>query len=100
MNVYTFFRRKKLIKDECVEIQPVRACALRNGDIFTIDDKCVFEVLRYSNSYRIFLPLRRYRKIIWYRPWTWFRRFWDIQYIEFNEGVDSHAGNLAETRKL
>mgnify|MGYP004659785627 CR=1 FL=1 len=87
MNTFAFIKRKKFAKYEYVEVpQPVRAYAPRNGDIFTIDDRHVLEVLRHSNSHHIFLPLRRYRKVIWYRPWTWFRRFWDIQYIEFEEG--------------
>ena len=79
--------RKKFARGKRAEIlQPLRSYELRSGDIFTIEDRHVLEALCHNNSYHIFLPLRRYRKVIWYRPWTWFRRFWDVQYIEFKEG--------------
>ena len=77
--------------------QLVRAYAIRNGDVFTIEDKRIIEVLSQSNSHHIFLPLRRYKKVTWYRPWTWFRWFWKVQYIEYGEEAESNAGDLAET---
>ena len=94
-------KRTKFARGKRAEIlQPLRAYELRSGDIFTIEDRHVLEALCHSNSRHIFLPLRRYRKVIWYRPRTWFRRFWDIQYIEFREEADGNAGDLAETREL
>lgn len=81
-------------------MQSIRAYAIRNGDIFTIEDKRIIEVLSQSNSHHIFLPLRRYKKVVWYRPWTWFRRFWDVKYIEYVEEDEGNAGDLAETCKL
>lgn len=101
MNIFAFIKRKPFTHSKHAELlQPLRAYKLRSGDIFTIADDRILEALCQSNSHHIFFPLRRYRKVIWYRPWTWFRRFWDIQYIEFRGEVDSNVGDVAETGEL
>lgn len=58
---------------------------LKNGDIFTTSSKKIFDILSMSNQYYIFKPLKHYKKIIWYKPKTWFREIWEIQYIEVGE---------------
>lgn len=58
---------------------------LKNGDIFTISSKKLFDILSMSNQYYVFKPLKYYKKIIWYKPKTWFRKIWEIQYIEIGE---------------
>ena len=58
---------------------------LKNGDIFTTSSKRLFDILSMSNQYYIFKPLKHYKKIIWYKPKTWFREIWEIQYIEIGE---------------
>lgn len=60
----------------------VRGYQLHNGDVFTVTTKRLFDVVSRSNAHHIFLPIKRYKKVVWYKPSTWFRILWDIEYIE------------------
>lgn len=59
-----------------------RGYRLTDGDIFTVAEKQLFEVFAMSNRNHIFVPIKRHRRITWYKPATWFRWLWDIQYTE------------------
>ena len=63
-----------------------RAYPIDNGDIFTIAESKAIHAMQCSNRHHIFMPLERYKAPIWYRPSTWFRWLWKVQYIEYEEG--------------
>ncbi len=64
------------------DVNVVRGYQLHNGDVFTVTSKRLFDVLFRSSAHHIFVPIRRYKKVVWYKPSTWFRVLWDIEYIE------------------
>lgn len=62
----------------------IMAHRLRNGDVFTIDSKRFLEVFSMSNRYHGFIPLAMpYKKVVWYKPSTWFRKFIKVKYVEW-----------------
>lgn len=63
----------------------VRVFKLKNRDVFTITTKRLFEVCSMSNLNHIFVPIKIYKKIVWYNPKTWFRTLCQIEYIENEE---------------
>ena len=63
-----------------------RAYQVQNGDIFTIDERYAIQAMQCSNQHHIFMPLERYKAPIWYKPSTWFRWLWKVQYIEYEKG--------------
>ena len=67
----------------------IRAHRLSNGDIFTIDAKYFMDVFTKSNQYHVFMPRRVFKKVIWYKPKTWFRKYIEIEYIDY-EKHDEH----------
>lgn len=67
-----------------------RAYQVRNGDIFTIAESRAIHAMQCSNQHHIFMLLERYKAPIWYKPSTWFRWLWKVQYIEFEKG-ESYA---------
>ena len=64
----------------------VRGYCLRNGDVFTISSDLLIYILSQSNFEHLFLPIRRYRRAVWYKPRTWFREWFDIRFVENNDG--------------
>lgn len=62
----------------------VKLYAPHNGDIFSISEKNAFEVMSNNNCKCLFIPLKRYKKVIWYKPSTWFRWLWQIEYRILN----------------
>lgn len=63
-----------------------RAYPIDNGDIFTIAESKAIHAMQCSNRHHIFMHLERYKAPIWYKPSTWFRWFWKVQYIEYGKG--------------
>lgn len=57
----------------------VRAYKLQNRDVFSISENKAFEVMSINNMNCKFIPLKRYKRIIWYKPSTWFRWLWQIE---------------------
>lgn len=74
----------------------VRGYQLKDGDVFTVCSKNLFSVISRSNMYHIFVPIREYKKIVWYKPCTWFRVLWDIKYIEWKEHGNMDREYLAK----
>lgn len=62
----------------------VRLYGPHNGDIFSILEKHAFAVMSKNGTDSMFIPIKRYKKIIWYKPSTWFRWFWQIEYRVLN----------------
>lgn len=72
--------------------QRLRGYQLHSGDIFTISLKQLYDVCSYSNCHYMLVPVRRYKKIVWYKPTTWFRILVDIKFLELRK--DSLGGQL------
>lgn len=65
----------------------IRSYALNNGDEFTISiDRNLTEVLammRLSTKNCMFYPLKIFKRVIWYKPRTWFKKYMTVRYVEF-----------------
>lgn len=79
--------RKEIYKTQS---KVIRGWKPQNGDIFTIAENRVIYAMQCSNQHHIFVPIERCKEPIWYKPSTWFRWLWKIQYVEFEKG-DQHA---------
>lgn len=65
----------------------IRGYRLYDGDIFTIPLKRWFDVFSCSNMYYVFVLLKVYKNIIWYRPTTWFKKMCDVKFIEIQNNI-------------
>lgn len=71
-------------KDDDLQL---RAYELHNKDIFSIRSnvknlKLLFHAAHYP---RYFYILNEFRCPVWYKPWTWFRRYLKIMYFTADE---------------
>lgn len=57
----------------------VRAYKLASGDVFSISENQAFEVMSRNSYGYMFIPIKRYRRVVWYKPSTWFRWLWQIE---------------------
>jgi hypothetical protein len=58
----------------------IRLYALKHNDIFSISEKSAFDVMSNNGSIGMFVPIERYKRVVWYKPSTWFRWIWRIEY--------------------
>lgn len=84
-----FWKRKKSVDISSYLISAPRCYQLRHGDIFTVSESYLIHVVRQSNQRRLFLPLKRYKMVTWYKPRTWFAYYWQIEYIAYQEEQDA-----------
>lgn len=68
------------------DVSVARTYQLKSGDVFTISgSKALIYAMSKSNFYHMFLPVRCYRRWVWYKPKTWFQIWYDIMYVENGE---------------
>jgi hypothetical protein len=58
----------------------VRVYKLQSGDVFSILEKNAFDAMSNNGCGYMLVPIKRYKKVIWYKPSTWFRWIWQIEY--------------------
>ena len=58
----------------------IRLYALKHNDVFSISEKRAFDVMSNNGSIGMFVPIERYKRVVWYKPSTWFRWIWRIEY--------------------
>lgn len=64
-----------------------RGYELRNGDEFTVslssDLKEIMHMMQITDSTHKFMPIKIFRRVIWYKPRTWFRKYITVRFVEF-----------------
>ena len=59
----------------------MRLYELNHGDILCVSSKVMAEMAEMNDGQNLFVPLRRFRHVVWYKPSTW-RWRWKVAYYK------------------